>query len=131
MLGLGVELVATGDGTDFDATGIVGVGGDQFVQGGLDQELFFGEGGGELVESGGLVGGVDDGFESGDAVFVGHGRVISYQEAVLRFGLLGHGMIQQILLRRVGRERRKLNAEAQRAQRRGREKRGKSIRVEE
>jgi hypothetical protein len=40
-------------------------------------------------------------------------------------------MIQQILLRRVGRERRKLNAEAQRAQRRGREKRGKSIRVEE
>jgi hypothetical protein len=73
VLGLGVELVAAGNGADFDAAFVGGVGGDEFVEGGLHDELFFAEGGGELVEGGGLVGGVDDGFESGFAIFVGHG----------------------------------------------------------
>jgi len=43
----------------------------------LYDELFFAENGGELVEGGGLVGGVDDGFEGGFAVVSVHVSVVS------------------------------------------------------
>ena len=72
VLGLGVHLVATGDGADFDAAIFGGVGGDELIESGFDGEFVFAESGGELVERGGLVGGVDDGFESGFEFEVGH-----------------------------------------------------------
>jgi hypothetical protein len=38
----------------------------------LHRQLFVAEGGGELVDGGGLVGGVNDGFQSGFSFFVGN-----------------------------------------------------------
>src|SRR5208283_914951 len=65
VLRLGVELVAAGDGADFDAVIFRGKVGDEFVESGFDGELVLVQGNGELFESDGLVGGVDNGFESG------------------------------------------------------------------
>jgi hypothetical protein len=72
LLGLGVHLVAPSDGANFDAAVFGGVEGDEFVESGFDEEFVFADGDGELVESGRLVGGVDDGFEGGFAFGVGH-----------------------------------------------------------
>jgi len=72
MLRLGVELEAAGNFANFDAAIFAGVAGDKFVERGLYCELFVAEGGGELVDGGGLVGGVNDGFQSGFSFFVGH-----------------------------------------------------------
>ncbi len=63
VLRLGVELVAAGDGADFDAAILGGVGGNHFVERAADDVLFFADGVHDLVERGGLVGGVDDCFE--------------------------------------------------------------------
>jgi hypothetical protein len=41
-------------------------------------DFFFGECGGELIDSGRLVGGIDDGFEGGLAFFVGHRRSLPF-----------------------------------------------------
>ena len=51
---------------------VVGVAVDEFVERGLHGELFVAERGGELVDGGGLVRGVNDGFQSGFSFFVGH-----------------------------------------------------------
>jgi hypothetical protein len=80
MLWLGVHLVATGDGADLDAAIFGGIGGDELVESGFNGKFIFVEGSGELVESGGLVGGVDDGFESG--LEVGSVRHVSSQFTV-------------------------------------------------
>jgi hypothetical protein len=64
VLGLGVRLVTAGNGTDFDAALLRGVGGNKFVEGGFDGEFVFAKGGGELLQGRGVVGGLDDGFES-------------------------------------------------------------------
>ena len=72
VLRLGVQLVAAGDGADFDAALVGGVTGDEFVERVLHGEFFFAESGGQLVDRGGLVGGVDDGFECGFAFVGGH-----------------------------------------------------------
>src|SRR5580765_3358316 len=73
MLRLGVHLVAAGNGADLDAAFFDGVADDQFVERSLHGDFFFTEGGSELIDGGGLVGGVNDGFEGGFAFFVGHG----------------------------------------------------------
>jgi hypothetical protein len=72
MLRLGVHLVATGDDTDFDAAFFDGVAGDEFIEGSLHDHFLFAEGRGQLFDGGGLVSGVDDGFEGGFAFFI-HG----------------------------------------------------------
>jgi hypothetical protein len=78
VLGLGVHLVATSDGADFDATFVGSVAGDEFVERVLDGDFVFTESGGQLVDGGGLVGGVDDGFESSFAFVGGHRQFTVY-----------------------------------------------------
>ncbi len=65
MLGFGVELPAAGDFADFDAAVFGLVGGGELFERGAGFWFFDAEGFRDLVECGGLVGGVDDGFESG------------------------------------------------------------------
>src|SRR5579862_5364842 len=76
VLRLGVHLVATGDGTDFDAALFDGVAGDQFVQRRLHQHFFLAQGRGELLDGGRLIGGIDDGFQGGFAFGCSHKLVI-------------------------------------------------------
>src|SRR5260221_7638308 len=78
MLRLGVHLVAAGDGADFYATIFRGVAGDQFVERVLYRDFFVAERGGELLDGGRFVGGVDDGFEGCFAFVVGHGRGLQF-----------------------------------------------------
>ena len=63
MLGFGVELPSARDFADFDATVFGLVGGGELFERGAGFGFFDAEGPGDLVERGGLVGGVDDGFE--------------------------------------------------------------------
>ncbi len=63
VLRLGVELEAASDGADFDAAVLGAVAANHFVERGADDVFFFADGARDLVERGGLVGGVDDGFE--------------------------------------------------------------------
>ena len=65
VLGLGVHLVAAGDGADLGAPFLGSVGGQECVERGFDGKLVFTEGGGQLVERSRFVGGVNDGLESG------------------------------------------------------------------
>ena len=54
------------------------VAGDEFVERVLDGDLVFAESGGQLVDGGGVVGRVDDGFESGFAFVGGHRQFTVY-----------------------------------------------------
>ena len=65
MLRLGVHLVAAGHLANFDAAILGGIRRDQFVEGSFDREFVLAESGGKLLEGGGLVGSVNDGFERG------------------------------------------------------------------
>src|SRR5260221_12178079 len=85
MLRLGVHLVAAGDGADFYAAIFRGVAGDEFVERVLYRDFFVAERGGELLNGGRFVGGVDDGLAGCFAFVVGHGSrrpVYSAQSSV-------------------------------------------------
>ena len=72
MLRLGVHLVAAGDGANFDAAFFPGIARYQFIERSLHDDFFLAQGRRELIDRGGIVRGVDDGFECGFAFFVGH-----------------------------------------------------------
>lgn len=72
VLGFGVHLVAPSDGANLDAAIVGGIGGDELLEGSLDGELVLTESSGQLVECGGLIGSVDNGFESGFEFEIGH-----------------------------------------------------------
>ena len=60
MLRLRVELVAAGDGANFDAAIVGGVSGDHFVESRADSVLFLADRLGDLIDRGGFVRGVND-----------------------------------------------------------------------
>ena len=69
MLRLGVKLLAAGDFANFDAALVGLVGRDQQIERRAHDGFFHAEGVRDLIERGGLVGGVDDGFERGFEFF--------------------------------------------------------------
>src|SRR6185437_13002798 len=86
VLGLGVQLPAAGNFADFDAAFVGGMGGDEQVERGADFALFEREGVRELIERGGLVRGIDDGFECGLEFLGRHRVVIGLEVLLLDFG---------------------------------------------